>query len=91
MELNDVSDKTILFSDRPDRIVMSMSTSDFVGNWSVGTDSFAVNAPNAVLVVDDQEVSNISIIELFNPGYDIDKKTLKYDITHIDPRKLAPT
>ena len=36
LELNDVSEKTILFSDRPDRIVKSMSTSNFVGNWVCG-------------------------------------------------------
>jgi len=33
LELNDVSDKTILFSDRPDRIVKTTSTLDFIGNW----------------------------------------------------------
>ena len=54
LELNDVSDKTILFSDRPDRIVKSISTSDFIGNWSTGEDSFAIDAPNSVLVVDEQ-------------------------------------
>jgi hypothetical protein len=32
LELSDVSDKTILFSDRPDRIVMSVDTTDFIGN-----------------------------------------------------------
>jgi hypothetical protein len=32
LELDNVSDSTILFSDRPDRIVTSVSTSDFVGN-----------------------------------------------------------
>jgi len=53
--LNDVSDKTILFSDRPDRIVTSVSTSNFIDNWNLGEDSFAVDAPNAVLVVDEQE------------------------------------
>lgn len=36
LELNDVSKKTILFSDRPDRIVKSMSTLDFIGNWTTG-------------------------------------------------------
>ncbi|MGD1834784.1 MAG: hypothetical protein ACPKQO_03590 [Nitrososphaeraceae archaeon] len=83
LELNDVSDKTILFSDRPDRIVKSVSTVDFIGNWSVGVDSFAVDAPNAVLVVDEQEEErqDIEIVELFSPVYDPDKKTLKYDIT----------
>ena len=82
LELNDVSDKTILFSDRPDRIVTSVSTLDFIGNWSVGPDSFTVDAPNAVLVVDEQEgKQDIVIIELFDPIYDSDKKTLKYDVT----------
>ena len=81
LELNDVSDKTILFSDRPDRIVTSTSTSDFIGNWSVGKDSFAVDAPNAVLVVDEQEgIQNVAIIELFNPSYDADKKSLNYEV-----------
>ena len=32
LELNDVSDKTIMFSDRPDRIVASVNTTDFIGN-----------------------------------------------------------
>ena len=82
LELIDVSDNTILFSDRPDRIVTTVSTSDFIGNWSVGDDSFAINAPNAVLVVDEQEgMQEIAIIELFNPTYDSDKKILKYDVT----------
>lgn len=81
LELNEVSDKTILFSDRPDRIVTSISTNDFVGNWSAGEDSFAEDAPNAVLVVDDTEEQGTVIIELFNPVYDEKKNTLKYDVT----------
>lgn len=39
-----------------------------------------MDAPNAVLVVEEQE-QDITLIELFNPVYDKDKKTLKYDIT----------
>ena len=81
LQLNDISDKTILFSDRPDRIVLSGSTSDFIDNWSKGIDSFAVVPPNAVLVVDEQErQQDIAIIELFNPVYDSEKKVLKYEI-----------
>ena len=83
LELNDVSDKTILFADRPDRIVFSVSTSDFIGNWSTGEDSFVVDAPNAVIVVDEQdgEQQDVAIVELFTPIYDSDKKALKYDVT----------
>lgn len=40
LELNYVSDKAILFSDRPERIVDSVITSDFVGNWTTGPNSF---------------------------------------------------
>ncbi|MGD1835645.1 MAG: hypothetical protein ACPKQO_07970 [Nitrososphaeraceae archaeon] len=82
LELNEVSDKTILFSDRPDRIVTSVNTSNFIGNWSVGKNSYTVDAPNAVLVVDEQEgQQDVAIIELFNPIYDSTNKALKYDVT----------
>ena len=83
LELNDVSDKTILFSDRPDRIVASENTTDFIGNWSIGENNFAVDPPNAVLIVDDEveQRQDYSIIELFNPQYDPEANTLKYDIT----------
>jgi hypothetical protein len=81
LELNDVPDKTILFSDRPDRIVTAIRTDNFVGNWSTGTDSFAEDPPNAVLIVDEIEGQDTAIIELFNPVYDTEKKTLRYDVT----------
>ena len=82
LELNDFSYKTILFSDRPDRIVSSVSTTDFIGNWSVGENSFAVDVPNAMLVVDEIEgKQDIAIVELFDPIYDSDNKTLKYEVT----------
>lgn len=80
LQLNDISDKTILFSDRPDRIVTSISIVNYIGNWSAGVDSFATDAPNAVLVVDEKEDQDTIIMELFNPVYDENKKTLKYEI-----------
>ena len=60
---------------------MSESTLDFTGNWSDGTDSFAIDAPNVVLVVDDGQQQDTAITELFNPVYELEKKTLKYEIT----------
>jgi hypothetical protein len=80
LELNDVSDKTIFFADRPDRIVGAENTTDFIGNWSSGPNSFAVDPPNAVLIVDDKR-QDYAIIELFNPQYGPEANTLKYDIT----------
>ena len=81
LELNDVSDKTILFSDRPDRIVVSETTADFIENWSVGQDSYSIDAPNSVLIVDEIEGNqqDVLIVELFNPVYDVDNKALKYE------------
>jgi hypothetical protein len=82
LELSDVSDKTILFSDRPDRIVASIDTADFIGNWSTEPNSFAVDPPNAALVVDDdvEQRQDLGVIELFNPEYDAEANTLRYDI-----------
>ena len=82
LQLNDVSDKTILFSDRPDRIVSTTNTTDFIGNWSTGTNSFGIDPPNAVLVLDDeQQKQELAVIELYNPEYDPEANTLKFDIT----------
>ena len=65
LELSDVSDKTILFSDRPDRIVASIDTTDFIGNWVTGANSFTVDSPNAALVVDDvvEQRHDLAVIE----------------------------
>ena len=77
-----MSDKAILFSDKPDRIVKTISTTDFIGNWSTGKNSYSVDAQNAVVVVYETEGSqDIAIVELFSPAYDSNKKTLKYTIT----------
>lgn len=81
LELNNVSDKTILFSDKTDRIFKTVSTPDFIGNWSSGMDNFEVIPPNAVLIVDDDtKKQDIAIVELFNPIYDANNKMLKYNI-----------
>lgn len=82
LELNNVSDKTILFSDRPERIVTSVNTSDFIGNWhwSIGPKSFTADPPNAALIVGDEGNQDIMIVELTNPVHNPTAKTLKYDV-----------
>lgn len=72
---------TILFSDIPDRIVTSEINSDFIGNWTMGVDSFVIDAPNTFLIVDEIENQDTTIIGLFNLVYDSNKKVLKCDIT----------
>jgi hypothetical protein len=45
LELNNVANSTIVLSDRPERIVETVSTADFIGNWSTGPN----DAPPAVV------------------------------------------
>jgi hypothetical protein len=82
LELNDIANKTIMFSDRPNRIVETVSTSDFVSNWTTGPDSFAVDEPNDALIVENTETGELetAIIESFNPVYDSTANTLTYTI-----------
>lgn len=49
LTLEDVTPATLFFSDRPERVVGHLSTSDFVGLWGEGENSFAEDPPNAVL------------------------------------------
>ena len=63
--------------------MVSETTADFIENWSVGQDSYSVDAPNSVLIVDEIEgkQQDVVIVELFNPVYDVDNKALKYEAT----------
>ena len=83
LELNNITNDTIQFSDRPNRIVEIVSTADFVGNWSTGTNSFAADAPNDALIVEDTKTGTLetAIIESFAPIYDIATNSLAYTIT----------
>lgn len=82
LQLNDLADKLILFSDRPDRLVVTQSNQEFVGNWTSGEESFRLDPPNAVLVVDDQKEDTIEI-ELSNPKYASDERKISYDFTFL--------
>ncbi|MDR4491946.1 MAG: hypothetical protein R2685_13770 [Candidatus Nitrosocosmicus sp.] len=82
LELNNMANQTILFSDRLDRIVESISTLDFIGKWSVGPNSFAADPPNAVLFyneIDSSELDTV-IMELSNPEYNDTNNSLIYDV-----------
>jgi hypothetical protein len=81
LQLNELADKTILFSDRPNRIVITQSMQDFVGNWTSGNDSFQVDPPNAVVILTDDDQDNVFEIELFNPQYDNNEKSLRFDFS----------
>jgi len=82
LELNNVANRTIQFSDRPNRIVETVSTADFIGNWTDGSNSLAADAPNDALIVKDTQTGEIytAIIESFSPVYDMTTNRLIYTI-----------
>ena len=49
LTLKGVTPSTLYFSDRPQRVVGHMATTDFVALWGEGANSFASDPPNAVL------------------------------------------
>ena len=49
LTLTGVTPSTLYFSDRPQRVVGHMSTSDFVDLWDEGANSFKDDPPNAVV------------------------------------------
>ncbi len=86
LELHDVSD-VILFSDRPDRIVKTESTQEFLDRWynaDTENNSLFLDPPNAALVIDDQEGQDAVVVELFEPAYDYDANILVYNFNYLN-------
>ena len=87
LELHDVSNP-ILFSDRPDRIVKTESTQEFLDRWyDAGTDTkntFFLDPPNAALIIDDQQGQDVVVVELFEPAYDYDSNVLVYNFKYLN-------
>lgn len=49
LTLRGITPSTLYFSDRPQRVVGHLTTSDFVDLWGTGENSFEADPPNAVL------------------------------------------
>ena len=49
LTLQGITPSTLFFSDRPQRVVGHMATTDFVDLWAIGDNSFETDPPNAVL------------------------------------------
>jgi len=85
LTLNNIHNKTIWFTDRPDRQAGVLSTQKFVNLWSKGKDSFQKNNPNGSLVslVDNMKGMNLNKVGVFRlatPIYNSKTKTLSYDV-----------
>ena len=84
LKLNNVSPTTVYFSDRPSRITGHESTAEFIAQWSDGADSFASNPPNAALDIIGEHSQSIAIVELLSAKYDLQNKTLEYEVIILD-------
>jgi len=69
LTLRGVTPSTLYFSDRPQRVVGHMTTSDFVDLWGEGDNSFESDPPNAVLafLAPDDQVPEDAVIVIQNP------------------------
>lgn len=73
--------QTIYFSDRPDRIVGTSDTPDFLE----GLGFMENNPPNAAIVVETgPDTHDIAVIELFTPTYDPVTQGVTYEIVFLD-------
>ncbi len=69
LTLHDVTASTLYFSDRPQRVVGHMATTDFVDLWDEGENSFEEDPPNAVLAFLEpgEEAPDDAVVVIRNP------------------------
>jgi len=73
--------QTIYFSDRPERVVGTSPTLEFLAGLGFSED----NPPNAALVVDDGAgTTNIAVLELLNPTYHEATHTATYEVKTLE-------
>lgn len=73
--------QTIYFSDRPQRLVGTLQTADFLAKLGFLPD----NPPNAAIIAEQSDGSTVfAVVELFNPTYDADEANLTYEATVLD-------
>lgn len=71
------TDQTIYFADRPSRNVGTTATPAFLQTLGFSDD----NPPNAALIVETAPGENdVAVVELFNPTYDLGTQRVTYDV-----------
>jgi hypothetical protein len=73
---------TLLFSDRPERVVGHVHTNKFISEWGEGESSFAEDPPNAVICfLEDGDVAPERVtVVLSYPQLDADTLTYAVDV-----------
>jgi len=90
--LHDLAPSTLMFSDRPERIVGHLTTKQFVEGWDHGENSFLEDPPNAVLSFlggNGEQAPEDVVMTLTNPRFE--REQLTYDIDVLDGRLPATT
>ena len=82
LTLAGVGHTTLMFSDRPDRVVAHVPTAEFVDGWGDGDDSFADDPPNAVLSSFEGAEVNDVVVVLSEPK--LDGSDLSYAVSITD-------
>jgi hypothetical protein len=67
LTLHNISQATLFFSDRPERIAGHGATAELVDDWTKGKDSFAADPPNATLAFLEGGEDDDVVVELMNP------------------------
>jgi hypothetical protein len=80
--LHGLAPSTLMFSDRPDRIVGHLTAAQFVDGWSHGENSFLADPPNAVLsflTPGDQTPEDV-VVTLSKPNLEGEELTYQADV-----------
>jgi hypothetical protein len=93
LTLKGVTPSTLYFSDRPQRVVGHMATTDFVELWSEGDNSFEKDPPNAVLAFlqPGGEVPEDAVVVIQDPR--LESGDLAYSIQPLEgtlPQQAGP-
>jgi hypothetical protein len=91
LTLNGVTPSTLYFSDRPQRVVGHMATTDFVDLWGEGDNSFESDPPNAVLSFLDPgaDVPQDAVIVIKAPHLDNGQLSYSIDVLEGEVPDLA--
>ncbi len=89
LTLHELAPSTLMFSDRPERIVGHLTSKQFVEGWGHGQNSFLEDPPNAVLsfLTDEDEVPEDVVVTLTNPKLEWERLT--YDVDVLEGRLPA--
>src|SRR5271165_6309687 len=89
--LQGLAPSTLMFSDRPERIVGHLTAAQFVEGWGDGDNSFLEDPPNAVLsfLASQDETPEDVVVTLTNPSLDGEALTYNVDVLEGEMRNAT--